>query len=61
MKSRLTEFGFWLLQAPPPPVQDEAGRASTGVWKVVDAVWAPLHAIPKVAPPQVYVSAPAAT
>ena len=58
---RFTEFGFWLLQGPPPPVHAEAGRFSTGVCKVVDAVWAPLHPVPKVAPPQVYASAPAAT
>lgn len=59
MKVRFTEFGSCPLQTPPPPVHAEAGKVSTGVETVVDAVCVPLQAVPRVAAPQEYVSAPA--
>ena len=58
VKLRLIVFGSCPLQAPPPPVQAEAGTVSTGVCTVVEAVWVPEQAVPNPAAPHVYVKTP---
>jgi len=60
MKLTLTVAGSEELQEPPPPVQAEAGSATTVVETVVDAVMVPEHGVPRPALLHVYVSAPAA-
>jgi hypothetical protein len=57
-KFTLTVFTSAALHAPPPPVHADAGRVSTGVCAVVEAVWEPEQAPPYVAPEQVCASPP---
>lgn len=57
----IIEFGLAELQAPPPPVQVDAGMEIT-VWEtVVLAGWVPEQGVPRSAAPQLYVRSPAAT
>lgn len=60
VKLKLTVFGSVELQAPPPPVQALLPTISTGVCVEVLIVCAPEQAVPRVALPQVYDSAPLA-
>lgn len=56
----VTVLGSEVLQAPPPPVHDEAAKDTTVVWAVVEAVAWPLQPVPRLEPEQVKLKLPLA-